>query len=86
MTTLLALLALVGQPVALSNDLGTCYGRVIAPGQAVLTEGSCALDSGDLLLTGDDPTRQDGDAVAELTHARTLPSGRIVINFAVLED
>lgn len=81
MDTLYVLLALIGQPIALSTDVGMCYGTVVAPGRAVLESGSCALDSGDILLTGADPTRQDGDAVGTAYRARTLPDGRIVVSF-----
>lgn len=77
---LLALMLQVGQPMALHTDLGVCDGTVIAPGQAVLTDGSCLLDSGVVYV--DDPRDpREEDAFGPLTGAYQLPSGRVVVRF-----
>lgn len=75
MTALLTLLALIGQPAALHTDLGTCWGTVVAPGQAVL-EGTCSLTPG-LPIT----FPEYSDEAGELVSARTLESGRVVVRF-----
>ena len=88
MSTLLALLALVGQPMVLVTELGVCDALVVAPGQALILPGpgACSLDPGQLLTPAmPDLTRQDGDAVAITTGAHTLPSGRVIITFKALE-
>jgi hypothetical protein len=79
MNTLLALLALVGQPAVVASDLGACSGVVVAPGQVVLTDGTCSFAGAAVFV--EDGTRQDGDPAGYVTHARTLPSGRVVVTF-----
>lgn len=77
MTQALALLlALIGQPARIHTDLGTCYGTVVAPGQLVVEDGSCALDPGQPVYFP-----EYSDEAAELVSARTLDSGRVLVTF-----
>lgn len=81
MNTLTLLLALLGRTVVLSTPIGECEAIVVAPGQAMVTDGTCSLDQGAVYL--DD--RHDDDAFGPLTGAYTLPSGRVVFTFEAYE-
>jgi hypothetical protein len=75
MNTLLLLLALIGQPARMHTDIGTCYGTVIAPGQATM-EGTCSLEPGTAIVFP-----EYSDEAGVVVSARTLESGRVVVTF-----
>ena len=78
MNTLILMLALVGSPIMVDGPLGTCYGTIVAPAQALVTEGTCALDAGCVaLLEGDSA----GECFGTVTGARELESGRVIVTF-----
>ncbi len=81
MNTLIALMALVGQPVSLWTEMGTCEGYVVAPQQMVITDGTCSLsdDENAYLYTTDVE-----EPVAWFTRASRLESGRVIAHFVVM--
>ena len=78
MNTLTLLLALIGQSATLWTPDGACDVTIVAPGQALVTDGSCSLDAGALYVG-----EESEEAVGTLTHARTLDSGRVLVSFRV---
>ena len=80
MTYLIALMALVGQPVALWTDGGVCTGRVIAPGQMVIQDGSCSLSDESAQLFLNSTGSEDGP-VGLFSKALRLESGRVLVHF-----
>lgn len=75
MNYLITLMALIGQPVALETDMGTCTGHVVSPSQVIIQDGTCALDDESALVT------KDGKAVGWFTRSVRLESGRVLAYF-----
>lgn len=83
MTYLMAVFALIGQPVALWTDGGECTGHVIAPGQMIIEDGSCMLndESAQLFMN---ITGSEDEPIGQFTRAERLESGRVLVHFVAM--